>query len=278
MITSSLDPRLDLARDRIGAVRVVPDPSLPPRLLQLTDGRGRRYFAKQHGGRARYVQEVHAYRTWAPHLNGHVPDLVGWHDSTHTLLVTALSGASADTVIPGSPEEELVHHEAGRILRLLHQSTLIPRSGAVGPDLADRLARWIQRADEAGLISADERELLAVHQDVLAGTLMDSAACHLDYQPRNWNIGEPFGVYDLEHMRRDARIRDFARLEFRRWQAAPRLRDAFYSGYGRRPTDTEQRLLESFGAIEAVTALVRGNEQDDLALTTHGRTVLARLS
>ncbi|MFE2578888.1 phosphotransferase [Streptomyces sp. NPDC059378] len=278
MITAPVDPRLELARDRVGAVRVIPDSSLPSRLLQLADGQGRRYFAKQHTGRTRYVQEVHAYRIWAPHLTRHVPELVGSHDSTHTLLVTALSGTSADTVAPGSSEEELAHYEAGRILRLLHQATLIPRSETIGPDLADRLARWIQRADEAGLISAAERVLLSVHQDVLASTLMDSAACHLDYQPRNWNIGESFGVYDLEHMRRDARIRDFARLEFRRWQAAAQLREAFYSGYGRRPTDTEQRLLESFGAIEAVTALVRGNEQQDLALTTHGRTVLARLS
>ncbi|MFJ6898259.1 phosphotransferase [Streptomyces hokutonensis] len=278
MITAPADPRLELARDRVGAVRVIPDPSLPPRLLQLADGTGRRYFAKQHTGRTRYVQEVHAYRTWAPHLTGHVPELVGSHDSTRTLLVTALSGTSANAVIPGSSEEELAHYEAGRVLRLLHQATLIPRSGAIGPDLADRLAGWIQRADEAGLISAVERLLLSAHRDVLKGTLMDSAACHLDYQPRNWNIGEFFGMYDLEHMRRDARIRDFARLEFRRWQAAGQLRDAFYSGYGRRPTDTEQRLLESFGAIEAVTALVRGNEQQDLALTAHGRTVLARLS
>ncbi|MET7784714.1 aminoglycoside phosphotransferase [Streptomyces mirabilis] len=278
MITSAVDPRLELARDRVGAVRVLPDPSLPSRLLQLADGRGLRYFAKQHGNRARYVQEVHAYRTWSPHLNGHVPELVGCHDSSRTLLVTALSGTGADAVAPGSPEEGLAHHEAGRVLRLLHQVTLIPRSGAVGPELAGRLAGWIQRADQAGLISVDERRLLAAHQDILAGTLMDSAACHLDYQPRNWNIGESFGVYDLEHMRRDARIRDFARLEFRRWQGAPRLRDAFYSGYGRRPTDTEQRLLESFGAVEAVTALVRGYEQEDLALTSHGRTVLARLS
>ncbi|MET7685667.1 phosphotransferase [Streptomyces sp. NPDC005423] len=277
MITASVDPRLELARHTLGAVRVLPDPGLPPRLLQLIDGRGRRYFAKQHTARTRYAQEVKAYGTWARHLAGHAPELVGWHDSTHTLLVTALDGTRADAVAPGSPDEERAHHEAGRILRLLHQVTLIPRSGAVGPELAHRLAHWIGRAEQAGLITADERGLLSAHQEVLANTLMDSAVCHLDYQPRNWILGESFGLYDLEHMRRDARIRDFARLEFRRWQAIPPLRNAFYAGYGRHPTDTEQRLLESFGAIEAITALVRGHEQDDLALLAHGRTVLARL-
>ncbi|MFD9967663.1 phosphotransferase [Streptomyces sp. NPDC059011] len=107
---------------------------------------------------------------------------------------------------------------------------------------------------------------------------MDSAVCHLDYQPRNWLLGNAFGVCDFEHMRRNARIRDFARLEFRRWQAVPNLRAAFFAGYGQPLNDTEQRLLESFGAIEAVTAVVRGHEQDDLALSTHGRTVLARLA
>ena len=278
MITASVDPRLELARETVGSVRILPDPSLPSRLIQLIDGRGRRYFAKQHSNRPRYVQEVHAYRTWSQHLTGHVPDLVGWHDRTRTLLVTALAGTRADAVAPGSREEELAHYEAGRVLRLLHQATLIPRSGAVGPDLADRLARWIARAEHARLISTNERGLLSAHEEVLANTLMDSAACHLDYQPRNWNLGESFGLYDLEHMRRDARIRDFARMEFRRWQAATHLRNAFYSGSGRHPTDTEQRLLESFGANEADTALVRGYEQDDIALSAHGRTVLARLS
>nr|WP_241779626.1 hypothetical protein [Streptomyces natalensis] len=107
---------------------------------------------------------------------------------------------------------------------------------------------------------------------------MDSAICHLDYQPRNWHVGVGFWTFDFEHMRRDARIRDFARLEFRHWQAAPQLREAFFTGYGSRLTDTEQRLLERFGAIEAVTAIVRGHEQGDAVLSAHGHTVLAQLS
>ncbi|MFC8660629.1 aminoglycoside phosphotransferase [Streptomyces sp. NPDC057199] len=278
MIRAFADPRLELARETVGFVRALRDPRLPPRVLQLVDGQGRRYFAKQHDNRQRYGQEVQAYRTWAQHLHRHVPELAGCRDNTRTLLLTAIPGTGVDAVAPGSPEEELAHFEAGRILGVLHQATLIPRSGAIGPVLAQRLARWMTRAEQAGLISCAERGLLSAHEEVLGNTLMDSAVCHLDYQPRNWRIGESFGLYDLEHMRRDARIRDFARLEFRRWQAAPRLRHAFYSGYGRHPNDTEQRLLESFGAIEAVTALVRGDEQKDLALSAHGRTVLARLS
>lgn len=150
--------------------------------------------------------------------------------------------------------------------------------GAIGAELAGRLEAWVERGDRADLLSAVERRRLLSVASQLSGTRMDSAVCHLDYQPRNWLIGdEGFWICDLEHMRRDARVRDFARLEFRRWQAAPRLRDAFFTGYGAHLTSTDQRLLESFGAIEAITALVRGHEQGDHALSAHGRTVLSRL-
>ncbi|MEU7121729.1 phosphotransferase [Streptomyces zaomyceticus] len=278
MIAAFDDPRIELARDTVGAVRVLADPKLPPRLLRLADSRGREFFAKHHSERERYVREVHSYGEWVTYLNGHAPRMVARRDATCTLLLTSFPGASADTLAPGSPEEEQAHYEAGRMLGTLHHITVQPRTGAIGAELAQRLGSWITRADRADLISTAEQNLLRHSADVLANTLMDSAVCHLDYQPRNWLVGPSFGLCDFEHMRRDARIRDFARLEFRRWQAAPQLRKAFFAGYGTTLTDTEQRLLESFGAIEAVTSLVRGHEQDDLALSTHGRTVLARLT
>jgi hypothetical protein len=278
VITLSDDPRLSLARGALGAVRIVHDPTLPPRVLRLVDTDGNEFFAKQHSERDRYTRELHAYLAWGAHLIGHVPRVVGRQDRTCTLLLTAVRGVRADAVAPGSPEEEQAHYEAGRVLGKLHHATSVPRTGAVGTELAQRLRDWIARADRAGLISTAERDRMSHSADVLANTLMDSAVCHLDYQPRNWLLGDAFGMCDFEHMRRDARIRDFARLEFRRWQAAPHLRTAFFAGYGTPLNDTEQRLLESFGAIEAVTALVRGHEQDDLALSSHGRTVLARLA
>ncbi|GGY07338.1 phosphotransferase [Streptomyces minutiscleroticus] len=278
MITQRDDPRLNLARSALGTVRIMHDPTLSPRVLHLVDTGGNEFFAKQHSQRDRYIRELHAYLAWGPHLIGRVPRVVGRQDRTCTLLLTAVPGVRADAVAPGSPEEEQAHYKAGRVLGKLHHATLVPRTGAVGTELAQRLRDWIARADRAGLNSTLERDRLSHNADVLANTLMDSAVCHLNYQPRNWLLGDAFGLCDFEHMRRDARIRDFARLEFRRWQAAPNLRTAFFAGYGKPLNNTEQRLLESFGAIEAVTALVRGHEQDDLSLSTHGRTVLARLA
>jgi Ser/Thr protein kinase RdoA (MazF antagonist) len=82
---------------------------------------------------------------------------------------------------------------------------------------------------------------------------------------------------DFEHCRPDARVRDFARLEHRHWTGQPHLRDAFFAGYGRLLSDAEQQLLRLFGAIEAVTALVRGHETGDAELSAHGRALLTRL-
>ncbi|KUO20778.1 phosphotransferase [Streptomyces dysideae] len=278
MITAYDDPRMELARQTVGAVRIVADPALPPHLLHLVDVRGNAYFAKQHANRNRYVHEAHAYLTWGRHLQGHAPELVGRQDSTRTLLLTAIRGQSGDDLPPGSAEEEEAHHNAGLVLGALHRATAGPKTGGIGVELAGRLRGWVDRADRADLLSTDERRSLLQVADLLSHVQAESAVCHLDYQPRNWLIGDGFWICDFEHMRRDARIRDFARLEFRRWQAAPHLRSAFFAAYGRELSDAEQHLLESFGAIEAATALVRGHEQDDLALSAHGRTVLARLS
>ncbi|MEU1819943.1 aminoglycoside phosphotransferase [Streptomyces abikoensis] len=278
MITADDDPRIQLARRTVGAVTTIADASLPPHVLHLADNRGDTYFAKQHGRSARYAQEVRAYTAWAHHLHGHSPELVARHDSTRTLLLTAVQGRRGQCLPPGSREEEQAHHDAGLVLQSLHRGTAGRSVGALGIELASRLQTWIAKAERVGLLSGTEPRLLARIADELAAAPMDSAVCHLDYQPQNWITGSGLWVIDMEHMRRDARVRDFARLEFRRWQAAPHLRDAFFHGYGAHPTATEQRLLEQFGAIEAVTALVRGHEKDDPALAAHGRTVLSRLS
>ncbi|MBV9024266.1 MAG: aminoglycoside phosphotransferase [Streptomycetaceae bacterium] len=280
MTSSSNDPRIELARHTIGDVTVIADPALPPRLLRLTDAHGNDYLAKHHTDPTRYAAETHAYRTWGRHLTEHLPELISHHDASHTLLFTAVPGRNADTLPPDTAEEEQTHHDAGLVLALLHRATSEPpAAGAIGAELAVRLHTWVSRAERADLLSTAERRLLLEIADQLAGTRMDSTVCHLDYQPRNWLYAPGnLWVCDLEHMRRDARIRDFARLAFRRWQTAPHLRTAFFTGYGARLTSTDERLLKSFGAIEAATAIVRGHERDDAALTTHGRTVLLRLS
>ncbi|WP_326758945.1 phosphotransferase [Streptomyces phaeochromogenes] len=278
MITALDDPRLELARKTVGAIRIVPDPTLPPRLLRLVDTRGQAYLAKQHTRHDRYAQEAQAYLMWQQLLRGYTAQLIGRQDSTYTLLFTALPGDCAAAVEHDTAEEEREHHAAGLVLGTLHRATSMGTSNAIGSELAQRLRSWTAKADQADLISTSERRWLLHSATRLADSSMDSSICHLDYQPRNWLVAAGrFWICDFEHTRRDARVRDFARLEYRRWQAMPHLREAFSDGYGAQLTRTEQQLLELFGAIEAATALVRGHEQDDIALRAHGGSVLSRL-
>ncbi|MGW6558508.1 phosphotransferase [Streptomyces hydrogenans] len=278
MTTVADDPRIRLARDLLGTIEIVPDTRLPRRVVRVSDAGGRHFIVKQHTSHERYMRELHAYRNWGIHMDGHIPELIGCRDDAHALLLTALAGDPAETVALNSPEEESAQYEAGRVLGLLHRATSVPRSVTLGTMLAGRLRTWIAQALHTDLISPAERNLLGRHAVILSNSRMDSAVCHLDYQPRNWLVGTVFGVCDFEHMRRDALVRDFARLEFRCWQTAPHLRMAFLEGYGRPLDATELRLLESFGAIEAATALVKGHKEGDPTLSAHGRTTLSRLS
>ncbi|MFM9442617.1 aminoglycoside phosphotransferase [Streptomyces acidiscabies] len=266
-------PLLTLARETLGVVETVADSALPPNLLRLRDADGRAYLVKQHTLPSRYVREVRAYRTWTRHLASHAPELVACDDARLTLLLTALPGRNAAS----TENNERLHHRAGAVLGILHQAT------ATGPlpgtGLSERLRDWTARAERAGLVSLDERQYLTHSAVLLANTMCDSAVCHLDYQPQNWLTGpDGFGVCDFEHSRFDARVRDFARLQYRHWRTAPHLRDAFFDGYGRHPSHAEYLLLETFGAIEAVTALVRGHERQDPDLSAHGRAILTHFS
>jgi hypothetical protein len=49
-------------------------------------------------------------------------------------------------------------------------------------------------------------------------------------------------------------------------------------GYGRPLTDQEDQWIRCCGAIDVLTALVRGSQADDAAMTAHGRATLRQLS
>ncbi|MEU3164042.1 aminoglycoside phosphotransferase family protein [Streptosporangium sp. NPDC006930] len=273
------DPRLVFARQTLGPVSAVSMPGLPPHLLALVDVHDIHYVVKRHTDSGRFRQETHAYITVGPHLRDRAPRMVATDPGTRSLLLTFLPGLGAADLPPGTSAERDVHRSAGATLRALHQVVPGNPGDGISAFLAERIRLWVGRARVAGLISAPERRTLLACADALAVTAMDSAICHLDYQPRNWLVGSDGRVHvlDFEHARLDARIRDFARLEHRHWRSNPHLRQAFFDGYGRSLDEPEHDLLTRFGVIEALTALVRGYQSGDLRLAAHGRTLLDQL-
>lgn len=255
----------------------VHDPFLPAHVIRLRDASGRDFVAKRHRVLERFRRELHAYNTWTTALGEHAPRLLAADPDVRALLLTALPGIPASALADGSGIELSVHEDAGKRLRRLHEARPAQPDPRIGSDLAERLHRWIDRA--ASLLTAGERRVLRRHANALALSVsMETAVCHLDFQPRNWIVqAGAVHLIDFEHTRIDARVRDLVRLRYRYWACRPSLQCAFLSGYGRELTRAETRTIYHCGAIEAVTSLVTAHHVDDLDLAAHGRDVLSQL-
>jgi aminoglycoside phosphotransferase (APT) family kinase protein len=144
--------------------------------------------------------------------------------------------------------------------------------------LWERAAHWVSRA--APLLTPDDKAVIRDHLAAIGQADIPSGGpCHLDFQPRNWLVSSPgdVSVIDFEHARIDLPARDLVRLRFRTWPGQPDLRDAFLDGYGHPLSPTEDRLTWHLGALDALTALARGQEKTDPELVAVGRNTLRQL-
>lgn len=267
-----------LARQTLGPVTALSRADLPAHIRTFADANGRRYLAKRHSSRKRYEREVHAYTRWVPAIHDRAPHLVATDPDHRILLLTAVPGVPANHVAPGGDAERAAHHAAGTVLRRLHDCARPEYSLHMAETLAERTRGWVDRAGV--LLTADQRRLLLDHADAIGSAPVEVRFCHLDFQPRNWIVddGRILRLIDYEHARPDSRVRDLARLAHRYWPRRSDLYHSFVRGYGTALDESERRLLYNFGALEAITALVRGLDTYDTSLTLHGRALLDRLA
>jgi hypothetical protein len=256
---------------------LLPSDGLPSHLARLRGPGQLTYVAKQHRSPQRFRAEHHAYRQWTAVLGTHAPKLITADLTHHILFLTALPGLPA-TLHAGTPGERATHRDAGRRLRALHHARAPRPDPQIAGLLAERLWHWEQRAH--GLLSRRERAALLRHADALTNTgPLNVSVCHLDFQPRNWLVDRgTVSLLDFEHCRIDAQIRDLTRLAHRHWPGRPDLREAFLAGYGRPLTPRETSLLQHFGAIDAVTSIVRAHEAGDGELDAYGRALLSQIA
>ncbi|MDQ3629203.1 MAG: hypothetical protein M3419_10415 [Actinomycetota bacterium] len=85
-------------------------------------------------------------------------------------------------------------------------------------------------------------------------------------------------VIDVAGADRQVWVRDLLRMQFSNWWEDPDLRDAFFDGYGRRPSQEESAVLLRAGALTAVSRVVRGAEYGRPDVTEDGMRILQRLS
>jgi Phosphotransferase enzyme family len=243
-------------------------------VVQVRDARGNEYILKHHGSETKHAREVRAYQQWAPALGQRTAQLVASSSQTMTIIITALPG---DAEL-GASDTADVHRQAGALLRAFHGAAEPRALPGYRGWLTDRAHYWTKNAGE--LLSGHDLMLVRTHLDALAAyDIPQGNPCHLDFQPRNWLIdqGGIVRLVDFEHARFDIPARDLVRLYFRVWPARPDLRTAFLVGYGRDLTSTEQEMIRHLGALDALTALGRGNQNSDPSMIVRGQATIRTL-
>lgn len=243
-------------------------------VARITSASGDELVIKQHSDRLRHDREVYAYRHWTAVLGSSAPSLIAVDNTAMIIITTAMPGR-----LPGPGDlTPPVYHQAGALLRRFHDAAPPSDLSWFRTWLQDRASHWTSRA--APLLSAADERIIGSHLEALRqADIPHGGPCHLDFQPRNWLIGDSgeVSLLDYEHARTDLPARDFVRLRFRIWTEHPHLRDAFLDGYGRQLSPAEDQLIWHLGAIDTLTALARGYENADPELTAAGRNTLRQL-
>jgi Ser/Thr protein kinase RdoA (MazF antagonist) len=262
---------LEVAERLLGSCEVTA--VLGDAVLRIRDARSQEFIVKQHDTRSKHDREVHAYWHWTASLGPSAPRLIAADSAAMTIVITRLPGQPC----AGDPEAA-INHQAGALLRRFHDTEPARRLPWFPSWLDDRVRYWSSQAEN--LLPAEDAAVVDSHIAALRTLgVPDGLPCHLDFQPRNWLVDESgnLSVIDFEHARTDLPARDLVRLRFRVWPSRPDLHDAFFNGYGRRLTDAEDELVWHLGALDALTALARGHQTCDPALTTAGRATLRQL-
>jgi hypothetical protein len=268
---TALQAALEAAARLMGPCEVMQ--ALGPAVARISARSGEEYVVKKHADRDKHDREVHAYRYWTPALGSSAPRLVAADAPALTIVTTALDARP----YPG-PLTAAAHHHAGTILRRFHDAAPPRPLPGYRDWLRDRAAYWTARA--ASFINAADLGNATAHLTALQQAAdPDGVPCHLDFQPRNWLLGPAGHLYlvDFEHARTDLPLRDLVRLRFRVWPAHPDLKDAFLNGYGHDLTSSDTETLQHLGALDALTAIARGNQNHDAQLIQYAQSTLRQL-
>jgi hypothetical protein len=282
-----LDRLFAFGQEILGSCELLADCSWGHRMssvLRVRDARDTIWFLKRHADHARYRAELTAYRSWVPALHDAAPRLRAFDDSLQAIILSAAPGEAASWPAPemtgpaaDRSAERDVQHEAGKILRRLHDARLAmpwPDFAAVKIEQFDRL-----KADAESLAEASALDRAGGHISALADIPAPAQVpCHHDYTPRNWLVHDgALHVIDFEWCGLDAPLADLARLHLGIWASRPDLREAFLDGYGTELSAADHEILHGCAVLTAVWLLVKAHETRQPSFEEASRESLLRL-
>ena len=240
-----------------------------------------RLFLKRSGSSAHFRRARHANEHWIPQLDGerfHFPTRVGTNEELLAFVATALDGPVVETMDLKSADVTFLMHEAGALARAIHA---LPVEEAVDPVayMGHKVSRYLQPSEHV-----DPRDIDWVLALVDEGRAFDGCAMvgtHGDWSPRNWlrldNEGLPaLGAIDWERARVDVWLEDMQRMTHDHWYRFPWLREAFFDGYGRRPTEPEARQLKMLTLVASLAAIPYACKHEDEGFAKLSRQMFER--
>ncbi|MDA1256843.1 MAG: aminoglycoside phosphotransferase family protein [Chloroflexi bacterium] len=250
--------------------------------IEAADGTG--FYLKRHESQHHYASEVRAIRDWVTRLPAgswwEAPEIVASSDEPGAVILTELPGEIIDGSPPSPDVLKSTYVRAGRLARAFHDIDVdLSGESRVQRYGTEEHARYV----EAARPHLDPHTFDWVTEVFQRPGLWDGLTIvpmHGDYSPRNWLQHEDdakIGVIDWERSRPGYWVEDIQRMTHDYWIDTPQLRDAFFEGYGRSPTETEWRQSDQITLINAVGGVPWAISHGDEQFAQHNRRVIERL-
>jgi Ser/Thr protein kinase RdoA (MazF antagonist) len=207
-------------------------------------------------------------------LGGRAPRLLARDESR---LLIALGHVRGELAQHGRDRDPETHVQAAQLLRRLHDGSPAVDDSALGERIRASFERFAARC--GGLVATDELSAVRGMIECIEGVPVPVVACHGDFSPRNWLVDEDGVVrlIDFGRFQRDHWTMDLLLMSRRYWLTEPRLRDAFFAGYGRMIEEVDRNYLRAAIGRWAVGTILWAREHDDAPFEELGREALADL-
>ena len=227
-------------------------------------------------GRERYVPALGEQTWWSS------PTQIAKDDEAEVVLMTQVECDILGSTTATDDEEETMFRLAGRFARRLHDLRLsVSDNTAPSMPFRDCLEHYLAAGRESIDGHTVDWTRGPIDRACSEGSVR-SVPCHRDLPPRNWLLhrspsGIRFGVIDWERGGSDLWLQDVQRMAYDHWQHKPWLREAYFEGYGREPTEVERLQLDAICLVGAIASISWADRHNDPNFAAVSREVIERV-
>lgn len=262
--TTLPDPVRAWAESVIGPLTYLGDTSAGhiPRVWEVMTrpDTGQRFCVKLAASPHAFARETFAHRHAVSYLGpGRAPRLTATSAQHLALLMTAAPGIPLNALRSTGAALESVHRKAGALVAQVHQAGKL--TPAAREEASRALLRTADSAERVVHAAGDqmppaEREFaLARAAELRTVGRVPLGYIHgrVDEHTLRWSgTREPLALTDFDRARFAPVVQDFVPLACGPWVERPRLKTAFFTGYGRRLLPEEKRALFCLTALHSV--------------------------